>query len=357
MEEKKKKIRIKDIAQLANVSVGTVDRVLHNRGNVNEEKWDKVTKIINELSYTPNLLAKSLASKKIIRIAVLIPEPYNSNNLYWENPLAGMNKAIQELSDYNVEIQIYKFKTTDEKSFIYQTDIILKNKYDGIIFAPAFHKLSLAFLDKCNEKKITVMFIDSTIEGVDVRSYFGQNAVQSGYLAAKLMSYVVQKNSKILILNMANKGAITRHLKNREKGFVNFINNLEKSDKIKTLSAEIDTTVNQEPEKSLTKIFADNPDIEGVFVTNARVHQVAKFICKNNCSELFLGGYDLVGKNIKYLNNGVIDFLICQRPEDQGYKSLIVMFNYLLSKMPVKRINYSPIDIVFKENVDYYTNI
>jgi LacI family transcriptional regulator len=357
MEEKKKKIRIKDIAQLANVSVGTVDRVLHNRGNVNEEKGEKVMKIINELSYTPNLLAKSLASKKVIRIAVLIPEPYNSNNLYWEKPLEGINRAIQELSDYNVEIQIFKFKTTDERSFIKQTDIILKNKYDGIIFAPSFHKLSIAFLEKCNEEKITVIFIDSTIEGVDVRSYFGQNAVQSGYLAAKLMSYVVQKNAKILILNMANKGAITRHLKNREKGFVNYVHNLGKSNKIKILSADIDTTDKQEPDKLLTKIFADNQDIKGVFVTNARVHQVAKFIYNNNYSELFLCGYDLVGKNIKYLNKGVIDFLICQRPEDQGYKSLMTMFNYLLSRMPVKRINYSPIDIVFKENVDYYTNI
>lgn len=357
MEGIKRKIRIKDIAELANVSVGTVDRVLHNRGNVNEEKWDNVMKIINELSYTPNILAKSLASKKIIRIAVLIPEPYNINNPYWEKPLEGINQAIQELSDYNVEIQIFRFKTTDENSFLYQTDIILRNKYDGIIFAPAFHKLSLTFLDKCYEEKITVIFIDSTIEGVDVKSYFGQNAMNSGYLAAKLMSFRVQKNAKILILNMADKMAITRHLKNREKGFLNFINNLEKSNKIKILSAEIDTTINQEPEKSLTKIFADNPDIEGVFVTNARVHQVAKFLCNNNCSELFLGGYDLVGKNIKYLNKGVIDFLICQRPEDQGYKSVMTMFNYILTEIPVKRINYSPIDIVFKENVDYYTNI
>jgi LacI family transcriptional regulator len=357
LEVIKKKIRIKDIAQLANVSVGTVDRVLHNRGNVNEEKWEKVMKIINELSYTPNLLAKSLASKKIIRIAVLIPEPYNNYNLYWEKPLEGINQAIEELSDYNVEIQIYKFNTIDEKSFIDQSDIILKNKYDGIVFAPSFHKQSLAFTKKCNEEKITVIFIDSTIEGVDVKSYFGQNAVQSGYLAAKLMSFRVQKNAKILILNMADKMAITRHLKKRENGFLNFINTLEKPDKIKTLSAEIDTTDKQEPEKSLSKIFADNPDIEGVFVTNARVHQVAKFLCKNNYSELFLGGYDLVGKNIRYLNNGVIDFLICQKPEDQGYNSLMVMFNYILTNMPVKRINYSPIDIVFKENVDYYTNI
>ena len=41
MEGIKKKIRIKDIAQLANVSVGTVDRVLNNSGNVNEEKWER----------------------------------------------------------------------------------------------------------------------------------------------------------------------------------------------------------------------------------------------------------------------------------------------------------------------------
>ena len=42
MEGKKNKIRIKDIAKLANVSVGTVDRVLHNRGNVDTIKREKV---------------------------------------------------------------------------------------------------------------------------------------------------------------------------------------------------------------------------------------------------------------------------------------------------------------------------
>lgn len=356
MDVIKKKIRIKDIAGLANVSVGTVDRVLHNRGNVKEEKREKVMNIINELSYTPNLLAKSLASKKIIRIAVLIPEPYNVNNLYWENPNEGINQAIQELSDYNVDVQIYKFKTIDPKSFLVQSNRILKNHYDGIIFAPSFLKLSLAFLDKCHEEKIPVIFIDSTIEGADVKSYFGQNAIQSGYLGAKLMCYGVPKKSKILILNIANKEAITRHLKNREKGFFNFIDHLKKRDNINTLSAEIDTTNNQEPEKSLKKLFSKNPDIKGVFVTNARVHQVARFICKYKYPEIYLGGYDLIAKNIHYLNKGVIDFLICQRPEDQGYKSIMVMFNYILTKIPVKKINYSPIDIVYKENIDYYTD-
>ena len=357
MERKKRKIRIKDIAELANVSVGTVDRVLHNRGDVTEEKREKVLNIIDELSYTPNLLARSLASKKIIRIAVLIPEPYNSNNLYWEKPLDGINQALEDLSDYNVDIQIFTFSTLNKISFINQCEIILNNKYDGIVFAPSFHKQGIAFFEKCKEENIPVIFIDSIIEGAEVISYFGQNAVQSGYLAAKLMSYGVQKHSKVLILNMANKKAITRHLKNREKGFLDFLNTARSSNHIETLSVEIDTTKNQEPEKSLTKIFAAHPDIEGVFVTSARVHQVATFIQINNNSDLFLGGYDLVGNNMKYLKEGVIDFLICQKPEDQGYKSIMAMFNYLLTKVPVSRINYSPIDIVLKENVDFYMNI
>jgi LacI family transcriptional regulator len=341
---------------MADVSVGTVDRVLHHRGNVKEEKVEKVMKIINELSYTPNLLAKSLASKKIIRIAALIPEPNSVNNLYWENPLAGINLAVQELSDYNLDIKVFKFKTIDEKSFVFQSKIILKNNYDGIIFAPSFHKQSIIFLEKCNEANIPVIFIDSTIEGAEVKSYFGQNAIQSGYLGAKLMSQGVPRNSKVLILNIANKKAITRHLKKREKGFLNFVNDMDKRDRMNTLSAEIDTTNNREPEKSLKKLFSEYPDIKGVFVTNARVHQIAKFICKFKYPDLYLGGYDLVGKNLKYISKGVIDFLICQKPEDQGYRSVMIMFNYLLTKIPPQKVNYSPIDILFKENVDYYTN-
>jgi LacI family transcriptional regulator len=354
MEGKKKKIRIKDIAELANVSVGTVDRVLHNRGDVNAEKRARVMKIIDELSYTPNLLARSLASKKIIRIAVLIPEPDDRNNLYWEKPLVGVQMAIKDLGDYHVDIKILTFNTADEKSFIDQSDFILREKYDGIVFAPAFHGPSMSLVEKCNENRIPVIFMDSTMEDVEVRSYFGQDAEQSGRLAARLMYYGVQNDAKVLILNIANKMAITRHLKKREKGFLDYFNNLTGSQGIKALSVEIDITGKQEPERSLAKIIAAHPDTEGIFVTNARVHQVAKFICRNNLSGLFLGGYDLVGPNLKYLKKGVIDFLICQKPEDQGYKSLMAMFNHILTGMPVKRINYSPIDIVMKENVDYY---
>ena len=55
---------IKEIAILAGVSRGTVDRVLNNRGSVSADKVKKVQEIAKALNYTPNLAGKTLAVKK-----------------------------------------------------------------------------------------------------------------------------------------------------------------------------------------------------------------------------------------------------------------------------------------------------
>ena len=55
------KIRIKDIAEQAGVSVGTVDRVLHNRPNVSEIARKKVEEVLDSINYKPNMYASALA--------------------------------------------------------------------------------------------------------------------------------------------------------------------------------------------------------------------------------------------------------------------------------------------------------
>lgn len=64
MDKEFSNIRIVDIAKMAGVSVGTVDRVIHNRGRVSEENRKKVQAILEMVNYQPNLMARSLASKK-----------------------------------------------------------------------------------------------------------------------------------------------------------------------------------------------------------------------------------------------------------------------------------------------------
>ena len=73
MEKQQDRIRIKDIAQMAGVSVGTVDRVLHSRSGVSESSRIKVEEILKKLNYQPNMYASALASNKKYRFAYLLP--------------------------------------------------------------------------------------------------------------------------------------------------------------------------------------------------------------------------------------------------------------------------------------------
>ena len=95
-----KKITIFDVAECAGVSKGTVDRVLHNRGEVSKTSAEKVRKAIEELGYEPNLYASLLASKKARLIACLLPEVYPGE--YWEKIRTGFEAGAESLAGLNV---------------------------------------------------------------------------------------------------------------------------------------------------------------------------------------------------------------------------------------------------------------
>lgn len=337
---------------MANISPGTVDRVLHNRGEVKVETREKVLKIIEEMGYTPNLLAKSLALKKTFRICVLVPNP-DEDNPYWNKPLEGLLRARDEIKDYNTKVEVLNYIIDNEADFEHQLTTIIQTEPDGIIFSPHFVKTSIQLVERCKLKNIPVVFLDSNIQSNDVLGYFGQNAYLSGYMAARLMNYGLSKGSKVLVVKLAKNRASFSHIIKREQGFLSFFSENPKF-QIEVISVEIDLISDNEPSQTLTKVLLENKDLSGIFVTNSRVHKVASIVKETKIDNLILIGYDLVGESIKYLEEGVIDFLICQKPEEQGYRSVMAMFNHLMMKRPVDRMNYSPVDIIMKDNYLFY---
>jgi LacI family transcriptional regulator len=349
------KIGIKDIAKQANVSIGTVDRVLHNRGEVSKTTREQVLTIIEELGYTPNLLAKSLASKIKYTIAFLIPD--RENNAYWEKPLEGIKAAALEIKKFNFEIQVATFDYSNENSFIEKYNEILESNPSGFIFAPVFYESSLNLIGKCDQLELPYVFFDVFIENCKNLAYFGQNSVQSGYLAARLMNYSIIKGgiSHIYIVKPLNPSAPVYHLSLREKGFISYFSQETTSQAI-IHSMDIDISSPAVLIKSLDAIFESEQKPSGLFVANSRVHLVASYFEKNYINNVVLIGYDLLHENVKYLESGIIQFLICQNPEEQGYKSVFSLYNHLFLKKPVDKLNYSPIDIIMKENIEYYKN-
>jgi LacI family transcriptional regulator len=109
-------------------------------------------------------------------------------------------------------------------------------------------------------------------------------------------------------------------------------------------------------EKGLTKIFNKHPHLKAVFVTNSRVSTVARYLEKTNKEQVFLIGYDFLKENIEYLKREVIDILICHKPEEQGYKGIMALYRHFVLSTPNEKVVFMPIDIITKENYEFYHN-
>lgn len=348
----KKRVGIKDIAAKAKVSIGTVDRVLHNRGEVKAATRKKVMEIVEELGYSPNIMAKSLASKKTITIAVVIPDS-SDNNPYWSKPVVGIQRATEELANYNAQVVYERFDASDIDSFADTLETVYNLNPDGVVLNPVFQDITLGYIRKFDLKNIPYVFIDVNMKGVKNLAYFGQDAEQSGIVAARIMELNTPKNPNLLIVKQANKKVFSMHIELRVKGFLSYFDNGNHT-KPNLNVIEIDLLQPGEPDKSLKETFNQQPSIDGLFIPNSRGFKVADFLEKNKIKEVKALGYDLVDQNVEHLKKGNLTYLISQRPESQAFKAITHLFHNILSNKPSQKTNYVPIDILMKENIDYY---
>ena len=343
---------VKEIARKGNVSLATVDRVLHNRSGVSSKTRNKIITIIKELNYQPNLLARRLASRKVFQLVTLIPKVSPEETTYWEAPLQGILQAEDQIKQYGIKVVKYFFDQNDKESFVKQTSLILKNKVDGILLAPSFIEESIKFTQSCQKLNIPFVLINSDIPNQKNLCYFGPELYQSGYLAAHLISYLVGEG-KILVVNIS-KELKNNLIRRKEEGFNAFFRDKNISNDI--IRNDIRKTDYFSVEKILLKSLNAHNDIKVIYVTNSRVFAVARFLEKVGRTDILLIGYDFLEENIEYLKKQVIDFLICQKPREQTYLGLMALYQHLVFDSFAEKVHFMPIDIITKENYLFYNN-
>ncbi|MES1160749.1 MAG: LacI family DNA-binding transcriptional regulator [Bacteroidota bacterium] len=355
-ERKKNKVElngVKEIARRANVSIATVDRVLHNRAGVSPSTQKKINDIIKELNYQPNILARRLASRDVFNFAVLIPK-VSAETDFWRAPLNGIKKAESAITEYGVTVDFYFFDINDRKSFEVQSKLILKNAPTGILLAPSFINEAIQFTNACRERNIPYVLIDSNIPNQESLCYIGPHLFRSGYLSAQLMNFALGGKSEILVINIAKEVDDHNYLMQIEEGFRAYFkyHNLYHE----LLKIEITQIDNLSVEKELSAFFAKNPGIKAIFVTNSRVSVVARYLENSERKDIFVIGYDFLEENIEYLKKDIIDILICHKPGEQGYKGIMRLYQHFVLGTTFKSISFMPIDIITKENYEFYDN-
>lgn len=156
MNKLPERIRIKDIARLADVSVGTVDRVIHGRSGVSEASKKRVEEILKQLDYQPNMYASALASNKKYTFICLLPQHLEGE--YWTAVELGIHEAIATYSDFNTSVKINYYDPYDYHSFVDASEAILTQQPDGVMVAPTAPQYTKGFTDQLQTLDIPYIY-------------------------------------------------------------------------------------------------------------------------------------------------------------------------------------------------------
>ena len=143
----------------------------------------------------------------------------------------------------------------------------------------------------------------------------------------------------------------------KEKGFRDFL--LQESDKqIDLIQTSFEDIFNTEAFTSFVEdVLKKYPKTNGIFVSTSRAFHLVEALIKLKKTHIKVLGFDLIEDNLKHLDANKIRFLINQNPLKQGYLGIINIFNHLVLKKEVKKIQYLPLDVVMRENMQYYLEV
>ena len=347
-----KNVRIKDIAQLAGVSVGTVDRVLHNRGRVSEVALKKVLTVLDQIDYKPNLIARTLGSNKTYRIAALMPDP--DQDPYWASSKRGIDQAQTEWMRYGVNVVPCFFNLYDKDSFCEVAEGVTSDPPDGILIAPIFYHETLPFFKRFQSIGIPYVLFNTNIEEVASLSFIGQDLYQSGKVGGELMHLALREEQGVLaVLHINEDLGNSVHLAEKERGFRDYFHghcqngfdiltfNLYNSSEI-SLDGQLSDLLNEQ-------------SLKGIFVSTSKgTYLAAGFIERNNREDLKVVGYDMLDENVRYMQKGVINFLIHQNPKRQAFLGIHHLVGHLILKKEAPAHELLPLEIISPQNINSY---
>ena len=344
-------VRIVDIARMAGVSAGTVDRFIHNRGKVSAENRRKIQAVLDEVGYRPNLVARSLALKKHFHIVAVIPsfEP----GQYWEAMAGGIDRAAAELAAYNVRVERLAFDQYDRASFDRAAAALLGMEADGVLIATLFNNSVTALSRELDNRGVPYVYVDSNIEGGGQLAYFGTHSYDGGRIAARLLTEHTGARGDLLVARLERKGRNGSHQgDNRRRGFMDYLCEAGRAGVVREVVLRPGDAAHNDA--VLDEALARYPDVSGAVLFNSTCYLLGEYLQRRGLRHIRLVGYDLIARNTALLHEGVVTALIGQRPEAQGYEAVKALADYFIQKKVPAPVNLMPIDILIKENIRYY---
>jgi LacI family transcriptional regulator len=339
-------VNVKEIAALAGVSVGTVDRVLYKRGRVSAETRTRIEAIIEQYQFTPNPIARRLKRNRAYRFFAFLPRR-DQDAGYWGQALEGIQEGAREISPLGVETEIVEYDRYSAAGFRKAANAMLAAKPDGIILSPIMPEKIKPLIAKIRSHEIPCVFFDADLPGAEPLCAIRQDSFRGGYLAGRLMHLLAGRVTKpVGILDAHGEDY---HITRRRDGFLRYAREQGFSTVVREYSGYQGVELSAD---EVDLFLGENRELTGIFITNCMAHRVVEAAKRQKKTRPFLlVGYDLTPKNRELLRDGGIDAIISQRPEEQGRQALLSMYRHLVLEQRIPPNIEIPLDVYIKENI------
>jgi len=311
---------IRQIADALGISIGSVDRALHNRTGVSPKTRDRVLKMAQKLNYAPNLAARNLKLNRHIRIGVFLPEQIAS----FFNPLrAGIRSASRESTAATVDLSFYSFPHLGEGD----VECMERNdwrRFDGVIIAPGNPARLNILFGNSEEDRRPVVFVATDAARTHRLSSVAVESTISGSIAAELLGEIVREPRPIVVLTGDLK------IQDHAEKLRGFAAGLAMHAPHLTLLPAIEShDLPQDAYRATLQVLESNPALGGIYINTANSIPVIQAVAKSGrLDKIRIIATDLFPELAQLIESGQVFASLIQRPHTQGRLAFEILSRY-----------------------------
>ncbi len=323
---------IKDVARLSGVSIGTVDRVVHNRGKVSARNMQAVQSAIDALGYRPSRIARALVSRKSnLKIGVCISRVETE---FWAEAMSGVNYARDKLQPFGVDVvveAVYSYSFADQKEALLR---LLAQNVNALVLVPVQGKESQ--LDQLIPPEIPYATVIEDTPNSRRLFHVGPDDHAMGLLAGRLAFLYNGPGMRCVVLAANQKFCGTQE---RIRGFAEFVEKNDPAGRMLEV-CEIPIETERMGYQSIYEIaerqMKAHPDMNMFYVTNGLTQWAAAAV-KNHKKQgaIRVFGFERTEMTYTFIREGIIGATICQGPAQQWYNAINIMNEYLAGERTI----------------------
>ena len=342
-------VTIKKIAELSNVSVGTVDRVLNKRGKVKPEVEKRVLAIAKALNYRPNSAAKSLALRsKNVKVGIVSHVKSNYRNYAVNEAFSGIKAAENDYLDFGITLSYQFGNDFDVEDQLRIIDTLLEEGIVALAITPINDSRICTKLDAVVKHGIPVFCFINDVITEQKHFFIGIDNYRVGCIAAGLFNLLRKEllNIAIVFPSLSLLGNIERL-----KGFEDTINT-RYSESIHNTSVCVATNDDITSYLKVKSMLSKLDDINAIFYASGAVEGGMRAIEEagllGKALIISIDPSEIVKRN---LENGNIKAVINQNTYEAGYKTIKLMYDYIMfGSLPNNQFININSDILIREH-------